>query len=107
MIWYQKAADGSLVLNLHVQPGAKHSALAGLHGDALKIRLAAPPVEGRANAALIAFLAECLRVPKASVSLTVGASSRRKRVHILGAPDDALAAFLASIEHPAHDGEAK
>jgi uncharacterized protein (TIGR00251 family) len=95
--WLQQAADGSFVLNLHIQPGAKRSEIAGLHGDALKIRLAAPPVEGRANAALIAFLAEQLHVPKAAVSLEAGASSRRKRVRIEGADAAALAAFQQRV----------
>ena len=47
--WYRVAADGHITLTLHIQPGAKKTEFAGLHGDALKIRLAAPPVDGKAN----------------------------------------------------------
>lgn len=80
--WLRESADGALVLTLHVQPNAKKTAFAGLHGGALKLRLAAAPVEGRANAALCAFLAEFCEVPKSSVSLLSGESSRVKRIRI-------------------------
>lgn len=79
------AADpGGVTLRLHIQPGAKKTEVVGLHGGALKIRLAAPPVDGKANACLIGFLAERLGVAKASVSLISGESSRAKRVRIAG-----------------------
>ena len=58
--------------------------MAGWHGDAVKIRLAAPPVDGAANDALTAFLADRLAVPRSAVSLLGGATSRRKRVRIDG-----------------------
>ena len=62
--WFRSDAGGErLVLTLHVQPGAKRSEVAGPHGDALKIKLAAPPVEGVANATLLAFFAEIFNVP--------------------------------------------
>jgi uncharacterized protein (TIGR00251 family) len=70
------------VLTLHVQPGASRTEYAGLHGDAHKIRLAAPAVEGRANEALIAFLAEAFGVAKRDVTIASGASGRRKIVRI-------------------------
>ena len=82
MAWWSQAADGSVVLALHIQPGAKKKEIAGLHGDALKIRLAAPPVDGKANAALIAFLAKACGVPRAAVELVSGETSRSKRVRI-------------------------
>ena len=75
--WCRKTAQGWLIA-VHVQPGAKKSAVAGLHGEALKIRIAAPPVEGKANAALIAFVAEMLDVPRRTVSVVKGESSREK-----------------------------
>ncbi|OFZ96235.1 MAG: hypothetical protein A3H35_12065 [Betaproteobacteria bacterium RIFCSPLOWO2_02_FULL_62_17] len=75
--WYKKVAQGWLI-SVHVQPGAKRSEIAGLHGDALKIRIASLPVDGRANEALIAFVAGKLGVPRAALSLEHGAGSRRK-----------------------------
>ena len=84
MDWLNRAADGSLVLSLHIQPGAKKTEIAGLHGEALKIRLAAPPVDGKANAALIAFLAKTCGVPKLAVELVSGDTSRTKRVRLTG-----------------------
>jgi uncharacterized protein len=71
-----------VVLELHVQPGAKRSEFAGKHGERLKIRLAAPAQEGRANEALIEFLADYYGVPKRCVSITSGLHSRSKRVRI-------------------------
>lgn len=83
MPWLRASRDG-VVLSLHIQPGAKTTEVVGQHGEALKLRLAAPPVDGKANDALIAFLAQKLGVPKASVSLVSGQSSRVKRVAIIG-----------------------
>lgn len=77
-------ADDAILLTVHVQPGAKRTEAAGLHGNALKIRLAAPPVEGQANEALIAFLAEVFGVPKRQVELISGHASRSKRVRVVG-----------------------
>lgn len=73
---------GAVVLAVHVQPGAKRTEAAGTHGDALKIRLAAPPVDGKANAELVRFLAEAFGVPKRQVAILHGATSREKRVRI-------------------------
>lgn len=77
--WARRCAEG-WVLAVHVQPGAKVTALAGLHGAALKVRVAAPPVEGRANDALEAFLAERLGVPRSKVRVARGALGRAKQV---------------------------
>ena len=74
-----------LVLSLHVQPGAKKTEPAGLHGGALKLRLHARPVEGAANAALLEFLSESLGVPLRQVELVSGQQSRQKRVRVRGA----------------------
>ena len=65
-----------------MQPGAKKSEVSGVHGDALKVRIAAPPVEGKANAALIEFLAEAFGVPKRNVTITRGETGRRKTVRV-------------------------
>ena len=59
--------------------------MAGLHGEALKVRLAAPPVEGKANEALVRFLAGRFAVPKRNVTIVSGEHSREKRVEIVGA----------------------
>lgn len=78
--WLREDKEGRLTLTLHIQPGAKKTEVAGLHGDALKIRLAAPPVDGKANSTLIAFLAELFELPKSAVELCSGQTSRRKVV---------------------------
>lgn len=71
-----------VVLELHVQPGARRTEFAGRHGERLKLRLAAPPVDGKANEALVEFIADYYRVPKRCVSITSGLHSRSKRVEI-------------------------
>ena len=73
-----------MILELHVQPGAKRSEFAGMHGERVKIRLAAPAHEGKANAALIEFLAGHYGVPRRNVRIAAGLKSRRKRVVIDG-----------------------
>jgi uncharacterized protein (TIGR00251 family) len=85
--WLTEAGDGGLILNLHVQPGAKRTGFAGLHGSAARLRLSAPPFDGKANAALCAFLAEICGAPKSDVQLLSGETSRIKRVRIAPAPD--------------------
>ncbi|MDH2918924.1 MAG: DUF167 domain-containing protein [Sideroxydans sp.] len=79
--WYRSHADG-ITLTLHVQPGAKRSEIVGLHGDALKLKLAAPPVEGKANEALRRFIAEQFQVGLRDVTLKQGTQSRYKVVLI-------------------------
>ncbi len=84
--WLRRAGErderdeSGFLLTLHVQPGAKKTEIAGEHGEALKIRLAAPPVDGKANAALLAFIAARLDIPKAAVELKSGHGSRQKTV---------------------------
>lgn len=82
-VWYSCQGE-RILLTLHVQPGAKHTAVAGLHGDALKIRLATPPIEGRANEALLRFIADSFQVPLRNVELKQGEQSRHKRVEVRG-----------------------
>lgn len=91
--WYRRAADGSFTLTLHIQPGAKRSEFAGLHGDALKIRLAAPPVDGKANAALTEFVAARLGLAKSAVALKSGQTSRRKVLTVNGSEEAKIAAL--------------
>ena len=83
MTWLVADGDG-VILRLHIQPGAKKTEIAGRHGEALKIRLAAPPVDGKANACLIGFLADRFGVTKAAIDLLSGDSSRAKRVRVGG-----------------------
>lgn len=76
--------DGAdLVLQLAIQPRARESAFADVTGDRLKIRLTAPPVDGRANEALVEFLSAAFGVPKRQVLLEQGETGRQKRVRIL------------------------
>jgi uncharacterized protein (TIGR00251 family) len=96
--WLRREASGNIVLGLHIQPGAKKTEIAGLHGDTLKIRLAAPPVDGKANECLIAFLAEELAVPRAQVELASGATSRRKWLRVKGASEEAIARLIAEAD---------
>jgi uncharacterized protein (TIGR00251 family) len=74
-----------VILELHVQPGAKRSEFAGEHGGRIKLRLAAPAVEGKANEALVEFLAAYFGVPKRCVRIVAGLKSRQKRVSVEGA----------------------
>lgn len=83
MTWLRASGNGVL-LTLHIQPGAKKTEVVGLHGDAIKLRLAAPPVEGKANEALIDFLSRTLGLPKAHITLISGQTSRSKRIAIAG-----------------------
>jgi uncharacterized protein (TIGR00251 family) len=80
--WRRVAADGSITLAIHAQPGAKRTEVSGVHGGHLKVRLAAPAAEGKANATLIAFLAHAFAVSEQAVTLVRGAGSRRKVVRI-------------------------
>jgi uncharacterized protein (TIGR00251 family) len=91
--WFRLDAEGTVTLRVHAQPGAKRSEVAGLHGDAVKIRVAAPALEDRANAALVEFLAGRFAIPKRDVRLIAGERSREKRFEIRGsrlAPAEAL-----------------
>jgi uncharacterized protein (TIGR00251 family) len=82
--------EGAVVLRVHAQPGAGRSAVVGRYGDAVKVRIAAPPAEGRANEALVALLAKELGLETRSVTLVSGANSRTKRVRLGGLdPEDA------------------
>ena len=92
-LWYRCNGD-VITLTLHVQPGAKRSEIAGLHGEALKIRLAAPPIDGRANEALLKYVGGLFDVPLRQVELRQGGQSRHKVVAITGsrvAPERLLA----------------
>jgi uncharacterized protein (TIGR00251 family) len=91
--WIAATKDG-VVITLHIQPGAKKTEIVGLHGAALKIRLAAPPVDGKANAALLEFLARKVGAGRTALTLISGQTSRTKRVRVDGVAADALRALL-------------
>lgn len=77
---------GRLILTVYVQPGASRSEIAGLHGKALKVRVSAPPVEGRANDAVRDLLAAALDVPRSSLALVRGGAARTKWWAVQGLP---------------------
>lgn len=81
MSFYQWQND-DLLLHCHLQPKASNDAFVGLHGDSLKIRIKAPPIDGRANAHLIGFLAKAFGVSKRNVQIISGELGRSKRVRI-------------------------
>lgn len=83
MKWYRTSGAGT-ILQVHAQPGAKRTEVAGLHGDCIKIRLASPPVNGEANECLVGFLAGCFAVRKSQVQITQGLAVRRKTVRVDG-----------------------
>ena len=85
MSWLADTPAGA-VLNLRIIPRAHKNAIQGELGDALKIRLCAPPVDGAANSALVEFLSDTFSIPRARVQLLAGAASRNKRVLLAGLP---------------------
>jgi hypothetical protein len=91
---FAREGAGGAVLDLLVQPRASRTRVVGEHDGRLKIQLAAPPVDGEANAALLAFLADALRVKRSEVALLAGESGRRKRVRVAGVTAAAAAAAL-------------
>jgi hypothetical protein len=85
---------GGCTLPVRVHPGARQNAITGIHDGALKVSLTTPPTDGRANQALIAFLAGELHIPRAHISLLTGATSRSKTLRIAGLSADQLRAAL-------------
>jgi uncharacterized protein (TIGR00251 family) len=96
-IFLRETADGC-ILPVRVHPGARRNDITGVHDGALKISLSAPPADGRANEALIAFLAERLRVPRSRVTLVTGATSRSKTLRITGKSAAEVQAALSASE---------
>lgn len=92
--WVSAVAAGAAVA-LHVQPGARRSAVVGVHAGRLKVAVQSPPVEGRANAAVVAFLAATLEVTRRQVVLVAGERSRDKRVELQGVDPATVARALA------------
>lgn len=86
-VWLSPGSENGSEITLHVQPGASKSELAGLHGDALKLRISARAVEGAANAAVLDFVAGWLDVPRRAVKLLRGEKSRRKTLWVPCPPE--------------------
>lgn len=93
---YVRERPDGCCLRVHVQPRAKRPGLAGTHGDRLKLRVAAPPADGAANAACIQAVADLLGIPPSAVTLVRGATSREKDLAIAGVTGDRAAAALAT-----------
>lgn len=81
MNWF-RWADHDLLLEVAAQPGAKRNEILGLHGERLKVRIHAPPLEGRANSMLIEFFSDCFAVPKNRITIEQGEQGRQKRIRI-------------------------
>ena len=94
-LFFRVTAMAKIVL--YCQPGARHTRCAGMHDGKPKIQLKAPPVDGEANEALIAFLSECCGVPKSAVEIEKGASGRTKRVEVAGLTDGELRTALGFL----------
>jgi uncharacterized protein (TIGR00251 family) len=94
--------DDAVVLRVHTQPGAGRSAVMGRHGGALKVKVAAPPVDGRANEAVVELLARTLGIKASQVELVAGQSSRSKRFKLDGVTPELVDAALAqALQGPA------
>ena len=98
------ARDGHVIVDVHVQPRSGRTAVVGRHGAALKLRVAAPPADGRANQATCELLARTLGVAPTAVSLVSGATSRSKRLRVDGIDGAATATALErAISHATAD----
>jgi uncharacterized protein (TIGR00251 family) len=85
--------DGTLI-DLLVQPSASRSEIAGIHVGALRVRIAAPPVDGAANEAIIEFLSKQMKIRKSDIAITTGATGRRKRVLVRGIDPETVQQLL-------------
>ncbi|WP_085315120.1 DUF167 domain-containing protein [Derxia lacustris] len=102
--WLRRDNAGRVLIDLHVQPGARSTEAVGLHDGALKLKLAAPPVDGKANELLIKWIAERCGVGRREVELVSGQTSRRKRVSVTGiaAGEPALLALMRQLQGDAN-----
>lgn len=86
-LWLKPATRGGCLLSIYVQPGAARSGIAGLHGDALKVKVSAPPMDGAANTALVEFVARWLELSRREVTIEHGDKSRRKTLWVAASPE--------------------
>ncbi len=91
---HDTGGDATFIVKIH--PRAKKNAITGEVGDALKLSLVAPPVDGKANDACIEFFANLLKVPRSSVTIASGQNSRRKVIRVAGLSADALKQRLSA-----------
>jgi uncharacterized protein (TIGR00251 family) len=92
-----KDSDKGVTFSVRVQPRARRNAIVGEVGEALKLALTAPPVGGKANEACVAFLAELLEVPRSSITIAAGETSRHKLIRIAGLSASEVATRLTRI----------
>jgi uncharacterized protein len=95
--------NNGIILNILIQPRSSKNMIAGLHGDALKIKLTAPPVDGAANKMCVQYLSKWINIPKSSIEIISGHSSRSKRVLLQCGNDDKdrnrIRSLLSSVSH--------
>jgi hypothetical protein len=84
MIFLHAAGENAVSLDLYIQPKAARSSICGLHGNELKLAITAPPVDGKANKAVIGYLAELFAIARSAVTITSGLQSRHKRCTLQG-----------------------
>ncbi|MEA2084598.1 MAG: DUF167 family protein [Thermodesulfobacteriota bacterium] len=84
MTYLKEENNGKISLSVHVQPKAAHNRIDGLHGDRIKLRITAPPVDGKANTAVIGFVAKLFNIPKSAVFIKSGKQSRDKKLSLSG-----------------------
>lgn len=94
MVLFCREKRDTLTITLHVQPKARKTEIIGAHGDALKVKVAAPPVDGAANDELIKFFAKFLGVPKSRIELKQGGQSRHKVLEVEGVTAGELTSLL-------------
>lgn len=97
MPYLAKNRDGSLLIRVHAQPKASRNSIIGIHDDALKIAVTSPPVDGKANQAVAAYLAKVLGVAKRDVNLSSGQTSRRKVFQVSGKTMEEVRGLIESI----------
>lgn len=95
MTSWLRAAGGEIQVDVLVQPRASREKIGPVHGDRLKLAVTAPPVDGEANAAVIALLARALDVARSALEVSAGASSRRKTIRVRGLSAEQVQARLA------------